>query len=80
MNWMMKRIKKGNKTHIVAFCPTCTIGDPWTIHGQMEYKLLQIATAKKQEMLTQQKSTVPWKAGLKCPKKVPSTTKMTGAY
>jgi hypothetical protein len=29
---MTKRIKKGNKTHTVAFCPTCTTtGEPWII-------------------------------------------------
>jgi hypothetical protein len=40
MNWMTKRIKKENKTRIVALCPKCTSGDPWTIHGQREYTLL----------------------------------------
>jgi hypothetical protein len=28
LKWMTKRIKKDNKTHIVAFCPTCTSRRP----------------------------------------------------
>jgi hypothetical protein len=54
MNWMTKRIKKGNLTHIVALCPQCTSGDPWTIHGPTEYTLLRIDTTGKQETLSQQ--------------------------
>jgi hypothetical protein len=51
---MTKRIQKGNKTHIVALCPPCISGDPWTIHGPMEYTLLCIDTTRKQEILLQQ--------------------------
>jgi hypothetical protein len=32
--WMMKRIKKDGKTHIIDFCPMCTTGDPWIIQGK----------------------------------------------
>jgi hypothetical protein len=35
MNWMTKRIKKDGKTHIIAFCPMCTTGDPWITHGEL---------------------------------------------
>jgi hypothetical protein len=50
-NWIAKRIKKGNKTHIVALCPTCTTEDPsWIIHRQSEYSLLHVdATADKHQ-------------------------------
>jgi hypothetical protein len=51
---MTKRIKKGNKTHIVALYPTCTSGNPWTIHVQTEYTLLQINMMTDQVMLSQQ--------------------------
>jgi hypothetical protein len=52
MDWMTKWIKKGNKTHIVAFCPTCTSGDPWIINSQIGYTLLQINPTNKQEPLS----------------------------
>jgi hypothetical protein len=42
MKWMTKRIKKEGKTHIFAFCPTCTTGDPWTIHGESNYTLIRL--------------------------------------
>jgi hypothetical protein len=57
MDWIANRIKKGNQTHIVAFCSICTTRDPWTIHHQMEYMFLQINSTNKQEPLTQEEET-----------------------
>jgi hypothetical protein len=55
-NWTTKTIKKGGKTHIVAFCPVGTTGHPWIIHDKAEYLLLRVdVTAdKNQTVLTQQ--------------------------
>jgi hypothetical protein len=55
MKWMMKRIKKDGKTHIITFCPACNSGDPWIIHGEMEYMMIQINMEHWNKIATQQK-------------------------
>jgi hypothetical protein len=49
---MTKKIKKDGKIHIVTFCPTCTAGDPWIIHGEMEYTMIQIDLENWKETAT----------------------------
>jgi hypothetical protein len=68
MDWMMQWIKKGKKIHIVAICPRCTFGDPWTMHNsQMGYTLLQIdPPMNKQEILSQQKKHKPAPRAISC--------------
>jgi hypothetical protein len=55
--WMTKRIRKGDKTHIVAFCAACMSGEPWTIHSKSEYTLLRINAdeEKSNDFLQQQR-------------------------
>jgi hypothetical protein len=71
MDWMTKWIKKGNKTHIIAFCYMCTSRDPWMIHSQMGYMMLQINPTNKQEPLLQQKKHKTLEGWPELPKKVP---------
>jgi len=72
VNWMTKRIRKNNKTHIVAFCPQCTAGDPWIIHGEADYTMMRIdPTVSGNGMLTQQKKLRKSEGWIGRPKKVP---------
>jgi hypothetical protein len=71
MKWMTKRIKKDGKTHIVAFCPICTSGDPWLIYGETEYTQWSESTENCNEMATQQKKGKTKEGWLNHPKKVP---------
>ena len=69
-NWITKKIRKGNTTHIIAFCPACTTGDPWIIHESEGYTLLRVDPANE-ELLTQQKKHRTSEEWPKRPKKVP---------
>jgi hypothetical protein len=72
VNWMTKRIRKSNKTHIVAFCPQCTAGDPWIIHGEADYTMMRIdPTVSGNGMLSQQKKLRKSEGWIGRPKKVP---------
>jgi hypothetical protein len=71
LRWMTKRIRKNNKTHIVAFCPACTAGDPWTIHGEEDYTLIRINMESKVEPITKQKKQKLSEGWLKRPQKIP---------
>jgi hypothetical protein len=71
MDWMTERIKKSNKTHIVAFCPACTSGDPWMVHNQSGYTLLYIDPGNKQVTFSQQRKPKTSEGWPKCPKKAP---------
>jgi hypothetical protein len=68
---MTKRIKKGNNTHIVAFCPACTSGDPWTVHTQSGYTLLSIDPVNKQVPFLQQRRQKTSEGWPMCPKEIP---------
>jgi hypothetical protein len=70
MGRMTKRIKRGNKTHIVTFCPTCTSRDPWTVHTQSGYTLLRIDPANKQVPFSQQRRQKTSEGWPKCPNKM----------
>jgi hypothetical protein len=76
MDGMTKRIKKGSKTHTVAFCcSACITGDPWIIHRQMEYSLtmlhIDMAGNKHQVLLMQRRKYMTLEGWLKHPEKVP---------
>jgi hypothetical protein len=72
--WMTKIIRKGDKTHIVAFCAASISGEPWTMHGKSEYTLLRTDADDEQNngFLSQQRKcrhSNGWLSRL--PKKVP---------
>jgi hypothetical protein len=71
--WMTKRIRKGDKTHIVAFCEACISGEPWTLHGKSEYTLLKInpGDEKGNDFLSQQKKSRHSNGWPSLPKTVP---------
>jgi exopolysaccharide biosynthesis predicted pyruvyltransferase EpsI len=67
----MKRIMKGNKTHIVTFCPTCTTGDPWIIYGEEDYTLNRSNMTKEFKPITEQRKQKMTEGWLKHPEKIP---------
>jgi hypothetical protein len=71
MKWMTKRIKKDSNAHIIAFCPKCTSGDPWIIHGETKYTMIQINMENQNEIAMQQKKVKTNEGWLSHPEKVP---------
>jgi hypothetical protein len=67
---MTKRIKKGDKTHIIAFCPQCSAGDPCIVNGEEEYTMMRIDTARRNEMLLQERKPKKSEGWMKRPNKI----------
>jgi hypothetical protein len=38
--WITKRMKKNDEIMLLVFCPSCTLGKPWTIHSNDSYMMV----------------------------------------
>lgn len=66
IQWMTKRIQKNGESLTIAFCPSCTSGEPWIIHNKKNYTMVHLAKESNDEpavtAITKPKISKDWLA------------------
>jgi hypothetical protein len=49
IQWITKRIQKNGESLTIAFCPSCTSGEPWIIHNKNNCTMVHLAKESNDE-------------------------------